>query len=55
MKITHRNYEDINDFPEIIYKYRNWNNPLHQTIIKHQIVFMAPPSSFKRQERLQTY
>lgn len=33
-------------FPEITYKYRDWSNPHHKTIITEQQVFFSPPSAF---------
>jgi hypothetical protein len=33
-------------FPVITYKYRDWNDPNHKTIITAQQVFFAPPSIF---------
>lgn len=38
----------INDgkFPEILYKYRDWNKKYHDRYIKEREVFMAPASSF---------
>ena len=33
-------------FPSILYKYRNWSNPLHKTILTNQELFLAAPDSF---------
>ena len=35
------------ELPPIVYKYRNWTNEEHKTIITKQIVFMARPTSFE--------
>ncbi len=34
------------NFPDILYKYRKWANPLHKTIISDQELFFAAPDSF---------
>lgn len=34
-------------FPEIIYKFRAANNPLHRTILSNQIVYFAAPNTFE--------
>lgn len=47
IKITKRIYKEIDDFPETLFKYRDWNEPNHKTILTEQIVFMAPPASFE--------
>lgn len=47
MKITMHESLDGIDFPQTVYKYRCWNNTLHQSILKKRQVFMAAPSSFK--------
>ena len=38
--------DDIN-FPEILYKYRTWNNENHKRFITHKEVYMASPKKFK--------
>lgn len=39
--------ENVKDyFPDITYKYRDWNDPYHKTILTNQQVYFAPPSSF---------
>ncbi|PQV51217.1 Protein of unknown function (DUF2971) [Jejuia pallidilutea] len=38
--------EDI-DFPEVVYKYRDWEYPYHDRFIKEREVFMASPNSFE--------
>ena len=47
MEVKKINYDDINDFPPIIYKYRSWVDKFHKEIITDQIVFMAKPTSFE--------
>lgn len=34
------------NYPEIIYKYRNWENPNHKNILLKSQVFMASPKDF---------
>ena len=34
------------NYPDIIYKYRDWDNPNHQNILLQNEVFMSPPSDF---------
>lgn len=31
----------------ILYKYRDWNNPYHKTILYDNRIYLAPPSSFE--------
>lgn len=38
--------DDI-EFPEILYKYRDWSNDYNKRFITHKEVFMANPSSFE--------
>ena len=33
--------------PSILYKYRNWSNPLHQKILKENKIFLASPRDFE--------
>jgi hypothetical protein len=50
MELTHigeMSFEDNPDLPEIIYKYRIWDDKYQKTILTDRIVFMAPPTSFK--------
>ncbi|WP_210519882.1 hypothetical protein [Hymenobacter terricola] len=35
--------------PKILYKYRNWENLYHRTILTDREVFLAPPSTFEDQ------
>ena len=46
-KINHDNPGEPPKYPEIVYKYRSWNDLFHRTILTDLVVFMAPPSSFK--------
>ncbi|MEZ4942583.1 MAG: DUF2971 domain-containing protein [Saprospiraceae bacterium] len=39
-------YDDI-EVPEPLYKFREWDNPLHRTILTDQIVYLSPPSGFE--------
>ncbi len=40
-------FEKDQVIPKIVYKYRVWDNPYHQSIIKEQLVYLAPPTSFE--------
>ena len=44
-KIEEKNFADM-EFPPVVYKYRNWNDQNHKTIITQKEVFFASPSSF---------
>lgn len=37
------------DYPEvdILYKYRSWNNPLHQKLLTECVIYLASPDSFE--------
>ena len=35
-----------NNYPEIIYKYRNWNEPYHKRLLIDNELYMSPPSLF---------
>ncbi len=39
-------FEEVKDLPEFVYKYREWDNVYHKTILTDQIVFFARPTSF---------
>lgn len=41
-----KKYDDI-DFPEIIYKYRTWDNEFHKRFLNRREVFLASPNSFE--------
>ena len=45
--VSQRKFEEINEFPRVVYKYRTWSNQWHQSILKDQIVFMAAPTDFE--------
>lgn len=45
-KITENNSLDDIEYPDVVYKYRCWENPFHQSIITNRQVFMAAPSDF---------
>lgn len=47
LKIKKNTSLDKIEYPEIVYKYRCWDNPLHQSILTNRQVFMAAPSSFE--------
>lgn len=32
--------------PEIVYKYRDWNNPFHKNILLHNEIYLASPKDF---------
>ncbi|SNR33977.1 DUF2971 domain-containing protein [Lutibacter flavus] len=34
------------NYPDIIYKYRSWNNDFHKNILLNNEVFMSPPNDF---------
>lgn len=36
----------MDDLPEILYKYRDWKNPIHKLTITHGEFYLAPPKSF---------
>ena len=41
--------------PNTLYKYRNWVNDNHKTIITERTVFMAPPSSFEDEKEFRNF
>lgn len=43
-------FEEIEDIPPIIYKYRDWQDDYHKKIITDYQVFFAEPKSFKDPE-----
>jgi len=45
LSINEKSYEELK-LPEIIYKYRHWNDPFHKTIMTNREVYFAKPSSF---------
>lgn len=40
-----QSFEDM-DIPEILYKYRDWENPLHRKILREREIYFASPGSF---------
>jgi len=38
--------DDLDDLPEIVYKYRFWSNDNHKTILTEKIVYMSAPFDF---------
>lgn len=46
MKINTGTLDDI-EFPEILYKYRSWNNEFNKKFITHREVYMASPNQFE--------
>lgn len=34
------------NYPDIVYKYRDWNNPFHKSILLNNEVYMSPPKDF---------
>ena len=40
-------YNELDNYPPTVYKYRTWINNFHKEIISEQIVFMAKPSDFE--------
>jgi len=47
LKIKRNTSLDEIEYPEIVYKYRCWDNPVHQSILINRQIFMAAPSSFE--------
>ena len=47
VKINKNTTLDEIEYPEIVYKYRCWDNPYHKSILNGRQVFMAAPSSFE--------
>ncbi|MGE0636570.1 MAG: DUF2971 domain-containing protein [Bacteroidia bacterium] len=45
--IRHSNQEELKGIPDTVYKYRNWADEYHKTILTSQIVFLARPTSFE--------
>jgi hypothetical protein len=44
-KIEEKDFAEM-EFPPVVYKYRNWTDPHHKTIITNREVFFASPNSF---------
>lgn len=47
IKITETDFENIPDKPQIIYKYRKWDDKYQKTILTDRVVYMAAPTSFE--------
>lgn len=47
MEAKQISFDEKDDFPPTIYKYRSWTDNFHKEIISEQVVFMAKPSSFE--------
>lgn len=37
---------EAQDYPTVVYKYRDWENPSHKTILTENTLFMASPNAF---------
>ena len=35
------------EFPEILYKYRSWDDSFHKKVITHRELFFSPPTWFE--------
>lgn len=47
-RIGHAEFEEMKgDYPEILYKYRAWNDPNHKKVITKKQLFFTPPSWFE--------
>jgi hypothetical protein len=50
VKLTHIknfNFNDDPDIPQELFKYRDWSNEIHRSILLKQELFLAPPDSFE--------
>ena len=47
MYLGNMSFEEMEDLPKTIYKYRSWDDKFHKTILTDRVVFMAPPTSFE--------
>lgn len=47
IKIERKTLDEMNDLPEIVYKYRDWDDKFHKKIIINREVFFAAPTSFE--------
>ena len=45
--ISRTTIDGIEDIPDIVYKYRDWGNELHKTIVTERKVYFAEPTSFE--------
>jgi len=46
-RVSLQEYNDLADLPETIYKYREWKNPYHKTILTKREIFFAAPDTFE--------
>ena len=37
--------ETPSDYPKIVYKYRSWDNPVHQRVLKFNELFVSSPKN----------
>ena len=44
--ITEENKSNLTDIPNVIYKYRDWNNKYHKSILEENSLYMANASAF---------
>ena len=47
IEISEKTFDEMKGLPDMVYKYRFWDDTYHKEIISEQIVFMAKPSSFE--------
>lgn len=47
VSVSRTSIDGIEDIPDIVYKYRDWENELHKTIITDRKVYFAEPTSFE--------
>lgn len=46
-KINIKSIEELDAIPQILYKYRSWDNIYHKTILTEKHVYFAAPTSFE--------
>lgn len=44
--VKHGSLDDF-EYPDVLYKYRDWGSKHHDRFIKNREIFLAPPTSFK--------
>ena len=47
IEIKEMSYDELDNLPGTVYKYRTWADKYHKEILTEQIVFMARPTSFE--------
>ncbi|HSH66837.1 MAG TPA: hypothetical protein VLB84_13835, partial [Bacteroidia bacterium] len=47
LDIKQRPFNELKDYPNILYKYRSWNDKWHKTILTNQAVYLSRPSKFE--------